>query len=195
LAGTARDAAERRRWWRDVATVVAIAGLLLTLLFNTIGVWRQLEQAQQDAEQARLEAVRAAEARTYTQIGVLTQLSTEARASQRAVDSSDLVALHCRRDYRRSDISRREEVALRQALGVYDFMSWLSNAGHMPSDDALAAWEPRMIEAARMGRRLLSPAELSSGFPQLAVFYRRADKDRFPLACPQLPPGAGTAGR
>ena len=32
-----------RHWWREVGTLVAITGLLVTLVFNTVGVWRDVE--------------------------------------------------------------------------------------------------------------------------------------------------------
>ena len=171
-----------------MATLVAVVGLLITLIFNTLGVWGQLEQAQTDARQAKEEAKRAAESRLYTQIGVLTQLAGAARSSQRAIDRSRLAELRCDPKYHGSDIPRSDEAALREALGVYDFMAWLFNQNHLPSDETLAIWAPRMIDAAKMGETLTSKEELRTAFPQLASFYRHADKRLWPPgACPQHP--------
>jgi hypothetical protein len=173
-----------------VATVVAVLGLLVTLIFNTVAVWGQLEQAEKDAEQARLDARRAEESRLYTQIGVLTQLATEARSSQRVIERSALPALRCRDKYHGSDMRPADEAALREALGVYDFMAWLFNDGYMPSDGALPIWAPRMIDAARMGEKLTSTKELRADFPQLERFYRRASRSLWPpRPCPERPPG------
>jgi hypothetical protein len=175
-----------------VATLVAVLGLLITLMFNTIGVWGQLDQARKDAEQARLEAERAQESRLYTQIGVLTQLATAARSSQRVIDRSALGHLRCDPKYHGSDIGRSNEAALREALGVYDFMAWLFNQGYMPSDETLTVWAPRMIDAAQMGETLTSAQELRTGFPQLARFYERAPQRLWPPgACPTPPPARG----
>jgi hypothetical protein len=178
----------RREWWRDVATLVGVLGLLITLIFNTVGVWGQLRQAEQDAEQAKIDAERAEESRLYTQIGVLTQLATEARSSQRVIDRSRLPELRCTPGYNGSDMKRPEEAALREGLGVYDFMAWLFNSGYTPSEDVLQVWAPRMIDAARMGEVLTSRQELKTDFPQLAGFYAGADRDLFPPdPCPRNP--------
>jgi hypothetical protein len=192
LAGAAPDQApDRRKWWRDVATVVAVLGLLLTLIFNTVGVWGQLDQAQEDAARAKEEVRRAEEARLYTQIGVLTQLAGAARSSQRVIDRSRLPALRCDPGYHGSDIRPRDEAELREALGVYDFMAWLFNERYLPSDEALSMWAPRLIDAAKMGERLTSAKELRTDFPQLADFYAHADRSLWPPeACPKAPPGA-----
>ncbi len=173
-----------------MATVVAVLGLLVTLVFNTVGVWGQLEQAEEDAKQAKLEAERAEESRLYTQIGVLTQLARDARASQLVLDRSRLTELLCEPGYHGSDIPVAEEAALREALGVYDHMAWLFNAGYMPADEARSIWAPRVIGAAQMAEKLTSPSEVQVDFPQLAEFYRGADReDQPPAPCPQPPPG------
>jgi hypothetical protein len=174
-----------------VATLVAVLGLLVTLIFNTIAVWGQLDQAQDDARQARIEADRADEARLYTQIGVLTQLADAARSTERVINDSRLPALRCDPNYQgASDIKPADEAALREALGVYDFMAWLFNQGYMPSREALPIWAPRMIGAAQMGTILTSKEELRVDFPQLAGFYERADKRYYPPdPCPHLPSG------
>ena len=165
-----------------MATVVAVLGLLVTLIFNTVAVWRQLEQS-------RLEARRAEESRLYTQIGVLTQLASEARSSQRVIDRSALPELRCRRNYHGNDMLPADEAALREALGVYDFMAWLFNDGYMPADGVLPIWAPRMIDAARMGEKLTSATELRADFPQLERFYRNASRKLWPpRPCPERPP-------
>jgi hypothetical protein len=171
-----------RGWWRDHATVLAVAGLLLTLIFNTIGVWAQFVQARRDTDQAR-------ETRLYTQIGVLTQLGNELRSTQRLIDGSKLLKLFCDPDYHGSDLSRAAEAVLREGLGVYDFMAWLFNNEYIPRD-VLPNWAPRMIGAAQMGAVLTSKQELSADFPQLDAFYRDADRKLWPPdPCPQVPPG------
>jgi hypothetical protein len=183
-------ASTRRPWWREVPTLVAVLALLVTLLFNTFAACGQLEQAEKDAEQATLEAERADESRLYTQIGVLTQLARDARASQLVIDRSPLPRLLCKRGYHGSDPSVAAEAALREALGVYDHMAWLFNDGYLPADEALSIWQPRMLGAAQMARRLTSASEVNVAFPQLAEFYRGATKKEVPpLPCPQAPPG------
>jgi hypothetical protein len=176
-----------------VATLVAVLGLLITLIFNTVGVWGQLEQAEKDAKQAKLEATRAHESRLYTQIGVLTQLARDARASQRVIDETmALPNLRCRADYHGSDIGFRDEAILREALAVYDFMAWLFNDGYMPSQATMPIWAPRMVGAAQLGEKLTSLPELRADFPQLAKFYAKVDKKYAPPSpCPRKPPDPG----
>ena len=190
MASAAPDPApDRRKWWRDVATVVAVLGLLVTLIFNTVGVWAQLDQDREDAARAKVEERRAEEARLYTQIGVLTQLAGAARSSQRVIDRSRLPDLRCDPGYHGSDLRPKDAADLREALGVYDFMAWLFNEGYLPADKALPIWAPRLIDAAQMGETLRSAKELRSDFPQLAGFYAHADRSLWPpRACPKPPP-------
>lgn len=153
-------------------------GLFVTLVFNTIAVRGQLEQSRRDAEQA-------AETRRYTQIGVLTQIAAEARASDRAIESGQLPALRCKEDYILSDLRVADEAALREVLGVYDYLAWLFNEGHVGL--AREVWAPRMIDVSQLGAKLLSNEELAVNWPQLARFRAEADwhdwpRDRCPVA-------------
>jgi hypothetical protein len=56
---------EGERSWREAATILGLLGLLVTMVFNTVGVCQQVEQA----ERARREAT---QTRIDTQIGLLT---------------------------------------------------------------------------------------------------------------------------
>lgn len=173
-------------WWRDIATNVAIVGLLVTLVFNTFTACGQLEQSHRDAEQAT-------ETRRYTQIGVLTQLAGEARQSDRVIESGNLPALRCKGDYTISDLSVRDEAALREALGVYDYLAWLFNEGHVGLSSARSVWAPRMIDAAQLGSKLLSERDVAINWPELARFRAHANRVPRPQErCPEpAPRGSG----
>lgn len=168
-----------------MATVVGVLGLLVTLLFNTIAVRGQLEQSRRDAD-------RAAESRRYTQIGVLTQLASEARASDRVIESSRMIDLRCDDDFSFSDLKRRDEAALRQALGVYDYMAWLFNERDIALVSARRLWGPRVLDAADLGVKLLSAGEVEDRWPELWRFRTQAgDALRPARLCAMTPPGAG----
>lgn len=148
-------------------------------MFNTIAVRGQLEQSHRDADQA-------AETRRYTQIGVLTQLAAEARTSDRAIESGRLPALRCKEDFIVSDLGIADEAALREALGVYDYLAWLFNEGHVGL--ARAVWAPRMIDVAQLGTKLLSDREVKLNWPELARFRETADWQDWPVdRCPMAP--------
>ncbi len=171
------------RWWRDVATLVGVLGLLVTLVFNTIAVRGQLDQARRDAD-------RAVETRRYTEIGVLTQLASEARASDRVIESGRLLDLRCDTDFTFSKLKRRDEAALRQALGVYDYMAWLFNEGDIALSTARRLWGPRVIDAADLGSKLLSKREVEDRWPELWRFAAHAEPSLRPAPrCAIAPPG------
>jgi hypothetical protein len=173
--------ARQKAWWRDVATVLGVLGLLITLIFNTLGVWEQLAQSRRDAKQA-------AETRRHTQIGVLTQLASEARTSERVITSSRLPDLRCDSNYRVSDLTPADYAALDDALGVYDYMAWLFNARHLTQRSARQLWAPRIIDAAELGGKLLSPRDVKLNWPELWRFQSEAPREfRPPNRCASGP--------
>ena len=167
---------DAKPWWREPPVAVATLGLLVTLVFNTVGVWAQFVQSRVDAN-------RAAESRRFTQIGMLTQLSAEARDSERIIVSSNLPALRCAKQPNASAPKASDVAALRQALGVYDFMAWLFNTSQLDMPSARLMWGPRLIDAAEMASKILSPEELQNLWPQLAKFQATAHI-RAPDYCP-----------
>jgi hypothetical protein len=171
--GTSRDA---KPWWREPPVAVAALSLLVALLFNTVGVWAQFVQSRSDAD-------RAAESRRFTQIGMLTQLSAEARASERIIVSSNLPVLRCAKRPNASRPKPSDTAALEQALGVYDFMAWLFNTGQLDMPSARLMWGPRLIDSAEMARKILSQEALQNLWPQLAKFEATTHM-RAPDYCP-----------
>lgn len=169
-------APDGRPWWREPPVALAGLSLLVTMLFNTVGVWAQFVQSRTDAD-------RAVESRRYTQIGMLTQLSAEARASERVIVSSNLPSLRCKKNPNSSQLEPSDVASLHQALGVYDFMAWLFNTGQLDLASARLMWGPRLVDSAEMAGKLLSPEELQNLWPQLAKFQATA-KVRAPNYCP-----------
>jgi hypothetical protein len=160
----------------------------VTLVFNTIAVRGQLDQARRDADQA-------AETRRFTEIGVLTQLASEARASERVIESTKMADLRCDADATYSDLKPHDEAALRQALGVYDYMAWLFNEGDIALSSARQLWGPRVIDAADLGSKLLSKREVKDRWPELWRFALAAeDSLRPPARCALRPPKIARVG-
>lgn len=166
MAGAAPDpphVTDVRPWWREPPVAIAALSLIVALAFNTVGVWAQFVQS-------RTEARRAQESRRFTEIGMLTQLSAEARASERVIASSRLPRLRCLEHPNHSAYRDQDVAALEQALGVYDFMAWLFNTGQLDMPTARQIWGPRLVDAAQLGAKLRSVQELRTLWPQLAQF-------------------------
>ena len=117
---------EARKWWREVPTLVAVIGLLVTLMFNTAGVWLQLGQSEQ--------------AREDTALGLLTQLNGLARQAEAQL--TGVRAANCKGD----DLKRTDRAALIEAAQYYDYLAWLFNAKHIDMAAARRFWAPSMIE-------------------------------------------------
>ena len=112
-------------WWREVPTLVAVVGLLVTLGFNTAGVWMQIgqsERAQQD-----------------TALSLLTQLNGLAHEAERQM--ADVRASFCRGD----PASTEDELALVEAAQNYDYLAWLFNDRHITMTSARRYWSASMI--------------------------------------------------
>ena len=170
MASTAGEGdPSHRPWWRQPATLVAVLGLLVTLVFNTVGVWAQFVQSRRDTTQAK-------ESKAFTEIGVLTQLASEARMSERAINSGRILDLYCQARPSLSDLSVSDHAALRASLGVYDYMAWLFNEHRLDLASALALWGPRIVAADKLGAKLYHGGTMSTDWPQLTLFRRHADR-------------------
>jgi hypothetical protein len=165
-----------RRWWRDAPTVVAALTLAAGLVFN--------------ACQARSQTQEAAQTRIYTQISLLTEMASQARESEKTIESSEMPALACDREYRESDLSLADSAVLEDALDIYEHMAWLFNERHVAMDSARSLWTPRIIDAAELGAALLGKDRVATEWPQVVRFSAEADPVLHPPSrCPQRPDG------
>jgi hypothetical protein len=151
-AGEARD---RRRWWRDVAVV----GLLVTLVFSTIGVWFQVRQARETNE--------------ATQLGLLTTLNVTAKQAESGINATQAPDLRCKRD-QIGQLTDEEEAAVNQALEFYDYLAWLFGRQHVTLKGAEEYLAPRMIDAYELGSAFFPPRALARDFPYLKRFHDEA---------------------
>ena len=114
-----------RPWWRDIPKLVAVNGLLITLAFNTAGVWMQLGQSKQAQEDLAL--------------GLLTILNGIAHQAERQM--AGVRGLLC--DGRVANA--KNEAALLEAAQNYDYLAWLFNDRHINMPSARRYWSASMI--------------------------------------------------
>ena len=156
-------------WWRDAATGIALAGLVVTMVFNTIGVWQQVAQSKVTSRQATQAAAQARQTRQDTQITLLTELNALAGESDRRISLTRLPEARCAAGY---DPSRREAAAIAAAVQYYDFLAWLFNERHVTMDSAKRYWTPSMLEAQDLAATFFGLAETNRRYPELARFKR-----------------------
>lgn len=154
----------RRPWWRDVATVVAVSGLLATLIFNTVGVWR----AEREASKARI----------ATEVNLLTQVGEGANRASQALVASGANDRRCERAVGLT-LSDPEQSRLYSALTYYDHLAWLFNDGHVTLQSAKAYWGPDIVDVYDIGRKFVG-TEVDALFRNLSRFARAAPEELRP---------------
>jgi hypothetical protein len=152
-------------WWRDAATAAAVIGLFVTLGFNTVGVWREVEESR--------------ETRRVTQVNLLTQLDATVNQAEQALNAAQGLESRCDRHATYS-LERGETARLFAALHYYDYMSWLFNEEHLTLRAAEAYWAPNMLDAYRLGTTFLPDGEIDEKFAELASFQESAPARLWP---------------
>lgn len=155
-----------RRWWRDAATSIGVIGLLVTLVFNTVGVWRGEEQA----EQARI----AAEVSLLTQLGVALS-----EADQAVISVADGRLIEARCDPFRVQ-GGTAIGTLWRALAYYDFLAWLFNRDHVTTEGAYEYWAPSLVDAYHLVTGFRPKEEIDKNFAELAYFRRTTPRKLWP---------------
>jgi hypothetical protein len=161
---------DRQRGWRDVATLialagvlVALAGLVITMVFNTISVQQGVEQARDQAKQARQTSL-------HTEIGMLTSLSAYLQQTD--------VALTLTRAERhlqnpRVPLSAREKAKVLTQLQSYDYLAWLFNQRDVwKLSAARRYWKRRMLHAFKIATGVYDLSAVAKHFPELVHFVR-----------------------
>lgn len=156
-----------RPWWRDVSTTVGIAGLLLALIFNTIGVWR----AEREARKSRI----AAEVSLLTQVGEGANRAAQSLVESGANDKRCLKAAGLA-------LNDSEEARLSDALNYYDYLAWLFNHDQITLESAKRYWGPDMLDVYDLGRKFTGP-HVDVLYTELARFERASDLPRPPDGC------------
>jgi hypothetical protein len=160
--GEADAGRSQSHWFRNVGTIVAVVGLLITLLFNTIGVWQQVDQAEREADQAR-------ETRRYTQVGLLVQLNALAADMDQAVNETKADERRCDRDTLFT-LSDDDENSLYAALDFYEEVAFLFNQKVVTLRAARRHWAPSMLDTYELGATYFPREAIAKDFVQLRRF-------------------------
>ena len=168
MARPSDEGARRRPWWRDVSTGVAIAGVLVALIFNTIGVWR----AEREARKSRVAA----------EVSLLTQVGEGANQAARALVESGANDKRCLQATGLA-LNDAEEARLTDALTYYDYLAWLFNQGQITLESAMRYWGPDMIDVYDLGTKFMGAEGVDLLYAELAHFEKSADEDRLPDPC------------
>jgi hypothetical protein len=140
-------------------TLLGVLGLLITLIFNAIGVWKG---AQQDEQRRETE-----------QIGLVTQLQSSAIDTERAVVAGGAAGdAQCAGGLEGS-LDAEDAADLRATLGYYENLAWLFNDGRLTVKGSRRFFSVRMIDGLRLAWRYLGKQDVSDTFPELTEFARR----------------------
>jgi hypothetical protein len=158
------------RWWRDVATLVAIVGLLVTMVFNTLGV--------------RQSAASAKATRMATELSVLTALSSFLEANNARLSTPRIDAARC--DSFLHPLSPREQLEVVTTLEGFDWLAWLFNQPDWRFEAARRYWAPRMLFAFDVAKGVFRLDSVEAQFAQLYRFERSIPHaDQLIPGCPK----------
>jgi hypothetical protein len=170
-----RNRTSVRAWWHDNGTLVAVIGLLVTMVFNTLGIWQQVDQSKLAHEQAQRAAEQAIRTRIDTQIGLLTQVSALAADAESAVLASRVQQIVCRFD----DPSVRQEAAVYRAAELYDYLAWLFNERQLELESAKQYATPAMLSLYELALETLDK-NVEDAYPELSRFSIAAPRSARP---------------
>jgi hypothetical protein len=142
-------------WWRQAATLVGVCGLAATLVFNTLAVRSSAKQDHQSRETG--------------QIGLLTQLNSNASDSERAINETHAVDRLCVQPP--APLDEKASAALHEGLDYYEYLSWLFNHGRLTVAGSRDFFGVRMIDGWRVGRHFFGE-EVPARYKELDRFVR-----------------------
>lgn len=146
-------------------------GLIITLVFNTLGVWFQLDQARQS--------------KNVSELGLVTELNTIAQQAEAKINATDLPDRRCKSD-QTGLLRDGEEAALAVALKNYDYLAWLFARDHVMLTDANDYLAPAMIDAYQFGGVFVPAEHLARDYPNLKRFRDTTPKRLWPPdVCPR----------
>lgn len=147
-----------------MGTLVAVVGLLVTLVFNTIGVWRDVESGQ--------------DARDTAQIALMTQLIAQSTEAELAIDATDAPEARCMTPSH-GRLDTKEEAVLLRGLSYYEYVAFLLNHERLTIAGSRRYFGPRMIDAQFTGERLMSE-DVREVYPELTKFRATAPASLMP---------------
>ena len=156
-----RRAADQQPWWRNFSTAMALAGLFVTLAFNTVGTWQGAKSAE--------------EGKTATSLGLLTTLNGATTDAIAAINNTS-AAEHACDDVTVGILKARDETVILRALDHYDYLAFLLAGKHVTLEEAKTYWQREMVEAYWLAEKFIDPGVLKVDFPYIARFYRESPK-------------------
>ena len=151
--------AKGRPWWRSFSTAMALIGLFVTLLFNTIGTWQGARSAE--------------EGKVATSLGLLTSLNAATIDAIAAINSTKAPDRVCE-EVTVGTLKASEEAQIGRALDHYDYLAFLLAGRYVTLEKAETYWQREMVEAYWLAERFLDPGQIQIDHPYLWRFYRRA---------------------
>ncbi len=142
-----------------IATMLTVLGLLVTLVFNTVGVWRG---AKQD------EAGRIAQ-----QIGLLTGLNQNLTSSEEAISLAGFEPCGLPTEDVKdvSTVINAARPKLFVALDYYEYLAWLFNEEQLTVDGARDYFDDRMIAGWNVAGKNFEELR-NENYKQLAEFVK-----------------------
>jgi hypothetical protein len=152
-------------WWRKGATLVGVVGLLITLLFNTLGV-------RDGAKQTK-------ESRETQQIGLLTQLDNSATNAEETINSTSATEA-CDGGSDQGELKVADDAKLLASVRYYEYLAWLFNHKRLTVDKSRDYFGVRMINGWRLALRWHGRAELKDESPELTRFVDETKPGKMP---------------
>jgi hypothetical protein len=162
--------------WRESATILGLIGLLVTMVFNTVGVCQQVDQA----DRARQEAI---QTRIDTQIGLLTQLNALSAEAEREVVAVRVDFDRCRIDWKASP---KQRAAVARALRYYDYLAWLFNRRQVALASAREYAREGMLDMYQLAKDAFGFRGAKTPYPELRRFAL-AQKEPWRDPCVPVP--------
>lgn len=151
--------------WRDVATWIALAGVLVTLVFNTVGVFLSVNEEKRQAREAASSAQFARLSRLDTQFGMLSSLSGLLNRN-----NVDLAVIRVCSGTKPP--SRRVTHKVLSAAANYDYLAWLFNQKAWTSRAAERYWQANAAYVFQLVQRVSRTTYVRRQFRELVRFNR-----------------------
>jgi hypothetical protein len=137
--------------WQGIASLTAIASLVVALIFNGLQVQQTRHASDEDRE--------ATELQVFTQ---LHQLVNDSLAS--VVISGD--------SWNTGVLSEDESRSLSRAMNDMEYLAWLFNRGYVKLSGAEALWAPAVRCVYDTASSFWTPKEITTTLPALNVFVQ-----------------------
>lgn len=144
--------------WQGIASLTAIASLVVALAFNGFQARQAYSQAQQ-AEDATNESRKATELQVFTQLHQLVN------------DSSSSLAISLR-SWNTGLLSAREDRGLSKATNNMEYLAWLFESGYVQLPRAKELWGPAIRCHYDTVAQFWPQEMIAAAYPNLRLFVQ-----------------------